>query len=632
MKDEDCNRLYKLATLGVGKNSAGIGYELYGNQGRENEKESRLTHEGSTVKAQEQLHTVSGRDTLLTGRRMEGRQVQAETGGNLRLESLQDRETYDSRNTGGGFSVSAGGGHVSGSVSAQKQILRSDYESVTEQAGIYAGDQGFRIQTRGNTHLKGAVIHSDAPAEKNRLETGTLSWEDVENRASYKADGQGVAFSATTRTGQEDRRKLNERGLYPEVVSTVKGRAESTTKAGISAGSIIIREGEKQIQPVKQLNRDTKNSLQKLATIFDKEKVQEKQELVNELSKVGNRAIHELAARKGWQEGSDEKILAHSIFGGVLSSLAGGKIATGSLAGGVGEYVNGRILAAKGKAWVEKHPDLVQAISAVAGSAVGAVTGESSIGSNVSLGGTKWNGLDTYQQNLNDNDSTIAQYLYDTINKDENEEKKQNGIYEILKSALEMCEYNDPLDVAEPDFINLLNQAFSVLKIEYKFVDDYGLKDNLEKAIHLYEFNTDREFWRLKGPLQFKWAVGIGIGGKVSAGYLGEANLVVDSHAEFSTDDNAKIVTEVQAFIKRQGLFQIGGSYKCIYYPKYKIVKYEPEFQINIKDLVNLTNYYDSQDVDFILEYDNAYYAIVGGEIGGLINLKDLFQGGKSSE
>lgn len=192
---------------------------------------------------------------------MEGRQVQAETGGNLRLESLQDRETYDSRNTGGGISVSAGGGHVSGRGSAQKQTLRSD--------------------------LKGAVIDSDAPAERNCLETGTLSWEDVENKAAYKADGQGVAFSATTRTGQEDQQKLNERGLYPEVVSTVKGRAESTTKAGISVGSIIIREREKQVQPVKQLNRDTKNSLQKLATIFDKGKVQEKQELVNELSKSG---------------------------------------------------------------------------------------------------------------------------------------------------------------------------------------------------------------------------------------------------------------------------------------------------------------------------------------------------------
>ena len=40
-------------TLGVGKNHAGIGYDLYGNQGRENEKESRMTYEGSTVKAQD---------------------------------------------------------------------------------------------------------------------------------------------------------------------------------------------------------------------------------------------------------------------------------------------------------------------------------------------------------------------------------------------------------------------------------------------------------------------------------------------------------------------------------------------------------------------------------------------------
>ena len=51
--------------------------------------------------------------------------------------------------------------------------------------------------------------------------------------------------------------------------------------------------------PGDRLNRDTKNSLQKLATIFDKEKVQERQELVDELSKVGNRAIHELVLWAG---------------------------------------------------------------------------------------------------------------------------------------------------------------------------------------------------------------------------------------------------------------------------------------------------------------------------------------------
>ena len=80
---------------------------------------------------------------------------------------------------------------------------------------------------------------------------------------------------------------------------------------------------------------------------------------MNELSKVGNRAIHELSANRGWKEGSDEKILAHSIFGGLLSAVAGGKTSTGVLAGGVGEYVNGRIIEMKGRKWVEKHPDEV---------------------------------------------------------------------------------------------------------------------------------------------------------------------------------------------------------------------------------------------------------------------------------
>ncbi len=175
------------------------------------------------------------------------------------------------------------------------------------------------------------------------------------------------------------------------MVSTVKRRAGSTTRAGISAGGISIREGEKQIQPVDRLNRETKNSLQKLASIFDKEQVREKQELVNELSKVGNRVIHELSANRGWKEGSDEKILAHSIFGGLLSTVAGGKTSTGVLAGGVGEYVNGRIIEVKGRKWVEKHPDEVQWISVAVGSAVGEITGESSIGNNVVIGDTKWN-------------------------------------------------------------------------------------------------------------------------------------------------------------------------------------------------------------------------------------------------
>ena len=63
------------------------------------------------------------------------------------------------------------------------------------QTGIYAGDKGFDITVKDNTHLKGAVIDSKGSMDKNTLRTGTLSWEDVENKADYKAGGMGISYA-----------------------------------------------------------------------------------------------------------------------------------------------------------------------------------------------------------------------------------------------------------------------------------------------------------------------------------------------------------------------------------------------------------------------------------------------------
>ena len=223
---------------------------------------------------------------------MEGRQVQVETGRNLHLESLQDRETYDSRNTGGGISVSAGGGHVSGSGSAQKQTLRSDYESVTEQAGIYAGDQGFQIQAGGNTHLKGAVIHSDAPAEKNRLETGTLSWEDVENRAAYEGSQIGMDMGVEVKKSTNIKISPLNSQFSPEV----KDEKHSRTKSGIAPGTILLKDSAKSKDLI-DLNRNLENTAARLEKIFDKEKIQEKQETAQVFQRIAHSYIGSLAGR-----------------------------------------------------------------------------------------------------------------------------------------------------------------------------------------------------------------------------------------------------------------------------------------------------------------------------------------------
>ncbi|MGF6373985.1 hypothetical protein OKW40_006801 [Paraburkholderia sp. RAU6.4a] len=58
--------------------------------------------------------------------------------------------------TGGGFSISQGGG--SASFSHTDASASGSYAGVNEQAGISAGDGGFNISVVGNTDLKGGLI------------------------------------------------------------------------------------------------------------------------------------------------------------------------------------------------------------------------------------------------------------------------------------------------------------------------------------------------------------------------------------------------------------------------------------------------------------------------------------------
>ena len=46
-----------------------------------------------------------------------------------------------------------------------------------------------------DVYLKDAVIDSKGSMDKNTLRTGTLSWEDVENKADYKAGGMGISYA-----------------------------------------------------------------------------------------------------------------------------------------------------------------------------------------------------------------------------------------------------------------------------------------------------------------------------------------------------------------------------------------------------------------------------------------------------
>ncbi|MEQ4532053.1 MAG: hemagglutinin repeat-containing protein, partial [Mixta sp.] len=137
----------------------------------------------------------SGRDATLNGAQVSGNQVTANIGRDLTISSQQDSDRYDSKQT----SFGAGGSYgfstmpVSGYVSVSQDKMRSRYDSVQEQSGIFAGDGGFDITTGNHTQLDGAVIASTAQASKNRLDTGTLGFSDIGNAADYKVSHSGIS-------------------------------------------------------------------------------------------------------------------------------------------------------------------------------------------------------------------------------------------------------------------------------------------------------------------------------------------------------------------------------------------------------------------------------------------------------
>ncbi|CAM3590969.1 hypothetical protein RABR111495_01845 [Rahnella bruchi] len=75
--------------------------------------------------------------------------------------------------------------------------MNSDYASVTDQSGIFAGNGGFDISVGNHTQLNGGVIASDATSDKNRLDTGTLGWNDIRNKADYSVESSSASMSSS---------------------------------------------------------------------------------------------------------------------------------------------------------------------------------------------------------------------------------------------------------------------------------------------------------------------------------------------------------------------------------------------------------------------------------------------------
>ncbi|WP_421125309.1 VENN motif pre-toxin domain-containing protein [Serratia marcescens] len=237
------------------------------------------------------LKVTSGRDTRLTGAQASGEKVTVDVGRDLTLQSQQDSDRYDAKqqNASAGGSFTFGSMTGSANVSASKDKLHSNFDSVKEQTGLFAGKGGYDVKVKEHTQLDGAVIASQADKEKNRFDTGTLGWKDIHNQADYSATHSGGSFSTGGPVGKDLLTNMAG-GMLSGANNS--GHAEGTTKAGVSEGTLIVRDKDKQQQDVAQLNRDTEHANDgSISPIFNKEKEQNRLKQAQLIGEIGGQAM-----------------------------------------------------------------------------------------------------------------------------------------------------------------------------------------------------------------------------------------------------------------------------------------------------------------------------------------------------
>jgi len=114
------------------------------------------------------------------------------------------------------------------------------------------------------------VIVSEATPDKNKLTTGTLTYDNIENNASYSAGSSGLSYRKFANVAYGTGEGYNMKGLTPGLSVPARGNADSTTTSAIAPGSIDVRENPN--QDLSALNRDTANALNELGRIFDKKR------------------------------------------------------------------------------------------------------------------------------------------------------------------------------------------------------------------------------------------------------------------------------------------------------------------------------------------------------------------------
>ena len=158
------------------------------------------------------------------------------------------------------------------------------------------------------------MIGSTASAEKNRLETGTLGWSGLNNKAEFKVEHSGIGLSASPSMSGSMLSTLAMTAPSALMSLGNSGSAASTTYAAVSDGTLLLRDKAKQVQDIATLSRDVEHANNALSPIFNKEKEQKRLKQAQLIGEIGAQVMDivrtegELKAQKAAEAKGDAKV------------------------------------------------------------------------------------------------------------------------------------------------------------------------------------------------------------------------------------------------------------------------------------------------------------------------------------
>lgn len=243
--------------VGVGFQAGAQGTGVYAyasaNVGNGHHRSDSTTNNNTQLRA-DTLNITSKGDTTLRGATATANTINADVGGKLAIESLQDVSKQESSQTNAGARVQVSFGTAwSASGNVSQSNTNGSSATVGQQSGLFAGDGGYHVKA-DTVDLKGGAIASTNKLD-SELTTNKLTATNIENSMRYSAGSVSAAGSIGGGSGKGDtnpdgsakpeaQQQLfgdrNSGNVAPGVPVIQKGSDSSTTYATVTDGKISI--------------------------------------------------------------------------------------------------------------------------------------------------------------------------------------------------------------------------------------------------------------------------------------------------------------------------------------------------------------------------------------------------------